>query len=357
MPPFLSDLTAARAHDLNVRDLMRVLCAKTFGSGDAIGYYLARWENTDPEKNWPLVRARFDALTTYGDTLRTKAAIGPGTTTDPTWAKPLVTPAMVGGFLALLRATSVLGKIPFTAAPFNTKLAAQTAGASSTWVTESSVKPITKLGFANVTLPIAKCQSIVVVTAELMRLAAPNSEGLLATTIRDEVVTFTDATLLSTSAVAGAPPGILNGITPVTDTGSLAGNLTALVAKFFTDRPQPIAPVVICSSAVASKIAALDLGRDVTVNGGTLLGLPVAVSPGAGANVIALDAPALFVADEGVDLDVSTQAAIEMTDAPTGTAASVVTSLYQANLAGIRAERFIYWALAIPTAVQYMVTT
>jgi hypothetical protein len=54
------------------------------------------------------------------DEWMTKAAVAPGTTTDATWTQPLVTSRLAAGFLALLRQTSVIGKLPVTAVPFNT---------------------------------------------------------------------------------------------------------------------------------------------------------------------------------------------------------------------------------------------
>jgi hypothetical protein len=112
---------------------------------------------------------------------------------------------------------------------------------------------------------------------------------------------------------------------------------------------------VILPPAVVSKVSALDLGRDVTVNGGTLLGLPVVTSPGVGANAIVVDAPALYVADGGLDLDIETDALLEMVDNPAApTPTTVMVSLWQNNLVGIRVERFIHWVKAADNAVQYL---
>ncbi len=52
--------------------------------------------------------------------------------------------------------------------------------------------------------------------------------------------------------------------------------------------------------------------------GGDILGVPLLVSPGAGSNLILLDADAILVADGGLELGNSNQATIEMSDAPSG---------------------------------------
>ena len=43
--------------------------------------------------------------------LALKAAVAAGTTTDATWAKPLINPAITSDFLPLLRAATIIGKI------------------------------------------------------------------------------------------------------------------------------------------------------------------------------------------------------------------------------------------------------
>jgi HK97 family phage major capsid protein len=351
--PRLSTLTTTQLQQQQVVDLMRVLSAKTFDAANPVDYFVQHWPRSAHRdivvKHFE--RADFDVPYTH-------AAVAAGNTTDATWAGPLMVPSLVAGFLPLVRASSIVGKVPFTPAPFNVRLTKQITGASTGWVGENVTKPVSKLGFGNVDLPWSKSLSIVVVTRELMRLAAPGSDQLLAQTLKDEIALFTDRELLgSGAAVAGVrPAGILAGVAPVTSTGDLAADLGSLVAAFFAARPSPLAPWFILSPPTASQVAALDIGRDVTVTGGTLLGLPVAVSAGAANNAIVVDAPAVYVADAGIDVDVSEYAVIQMDDAPASppVAATVATSLWQNDLAGIKAERFVHWVVAAANAVQYL---
>jgi hypothetical protein len=66
----------------------------------------------------------------------------------------------------------------------------------------------------------------------------------------------------------------------------------------------------------------------------------------------------IFLADDGqVNVDVSTEASLEMADDPTNSGSPVETtlvSLWQDNLIGLRAERFINWARARESAVAFM---
>ena len=104
--------------------------------------------------------------------------------------------------------------------------------------------------------------------------------------------------------------------------------------------------------------------------GGTFFGLPVVLSEnvpsnpgsgdpvtGAGARLILAKASEIMLADDGdVMLDASNQASLEMDSAPTSppTASTVLVSLWQHNMVGIRAERFINWTKRRAGAVQYI---
>lgn len=348
MPPRLSDFTNAELQRHQTLDLMRMLSAKTFGGADPAGYFA---------ETWPRALHRGIVTTHFEDAPFQHAVVTVGSTTGADWAAPLMAPSLLAGFVPLVKAASVLGKLPVTPAPFNTKIAKQLTGSSTTWVGEGAPKPVSKHTYGNVTLPASKCSSIIVVTSELMRLTAPESATQLQTTIKDEVSVFTDKEFLGTAAAVPnvRPAGILNGVAPITPTASLAADLATLVNTFFTNRPNALAPYVVCSPATASKIAALDMGRAVTVNGGTVLGLPVVTSPGAGANCIVVDAPVVHVADGGLDLDITPDAMLEMVDNPAGpTAATVMVSLWQDDLVGIRCERFIHWVVAAANAVQFL---
>jgi HK97 family phage major capsid protein len=90
----------------------------------------------------------------------------------------------------------------------------------------------------------------------------------------------------------------------------------------------------------------------ITMNGGTLFGLPVIVSEhvptvSAGAYVFLVNAGDIYLGDDGdISIDMSREASLEMDDAdftqdqPTG---STLVSLWQNNLVGFLAERTINW--------------
>ena len=60
---------------------------------------------------------------------QTKAAVAVGTTTDATWAGPLVVTQPLNEFLELLRPRTLLGRIPgLRQVPFNVSVPTQTTG-------------------------------------------------------------------------------------------------------------------------------------------------------------------------------------------------------------------------------------
>jgi hypothetical protein len=85
----------------------------------------------------------------------------------------------------------------------------------------------------------------------------------------------------------------------------------------------------------------------------SLMGIPVVVSGNVKAGVIILlEQSELMVADDGETVvDTSNEAALQMDDAP-ATPATPLVSLWQQNLLGIKAERFVFWMMRRAAAVQ-----
>ena len=81
--------------------------------------------------------------------LALKAAVAAGTTTDATWAKPLVNPAITSDFLPLLRAATIIGKIAgLRKVPFNVNVPGANRRRQVAWVGELKPKPVTAMAFA-----------------------------------------------------------------------------------------------------------------------------------------------------------------------------------------------------------------
>lgn len=303
-----------------------------------------------------------------------KAAVAAGTTTDATWGGPLaVLQPLAGEFVELLRPATIIGKIPnLRKVPFNVSVPKQTAGGTYGWVGQGAAKPLTAAAFATVSLTMAKAAGIIVLTEELIKTSTPSAED----TIRQEMIAgiaqFLDGQFITpgVAATSANPASITNGTTPITTAGTTPDNartdIKALIAAFVAANQTTANAVLIMSEANAFALGSAQnpLGQPIYpglgTNGGSILGIPVVTSQTAGANVVLVDARGILFADEGgVNVDVSREASLQMDSAPDNptAATTVMVSLWQRNLVGLRAERYINWVRALDTSVKYVVAT
>ena len=318
-----------------------------------------------------------------------KAAVAAGTTTDTNWAKPLVEYSnMASEFAELLRPATILGRIDgLRRVPFNIKVPRQTGGASASWVGEGTPKPVSSLAFDSITLGHTKVAGIVVMTEELVRFSNPAAEDIVRRDLVETIGGLIDKDFVdpAKAAVSGvSPASITNGVTPVVATGTTADHLRAdvktLMSNFIAANMSLSGAVWIMTETQALAIAMLlnPLGQPefpgLSINGGTagtFFGIPVILSENipaqqavagppaipAGSRIILAKASEIMLADDGqVMLDASNQASLQMDNAPANppTATTVMVSLWQMNMVGIRAERFINWTKRRAGAVQFI---
>jgi HK97 family phage major capsid protein/HK97 family phage prohead protease len=308
-----------------------------------------------------------------------KAAVSAGTTTDSSWAGPLVQyQNLASEFVEYLRPLTIIGRIPgFRHVPFKVKFPRQTGAAVAGWVGESKPKPATSLSFDSITLDQLKVAGIVPISMELVRLSSPSAETIVRDDLAAAVAQLIDHDFLDPEKAAVSnvsPASITNGVTSVGATGAAYSNLKADVKSVMElFRVANITPDVVAMNqraALALSLMETSLGNPqfpgLTMNGGPFLGMTAIVgnnldytedSPQEGDNLIFLRASEIALADEGgIEIDVSTEASIEMSTAPTDpvTSSTVLVSLWQQNLVGIRAERMINWVKRRSAAVQYI---
>lgn len=302
--------------------------------------------------------------------LQTRAAVAPGTTVQATFAAPLVPTNFLNEFLELLRPATLIGRIPgLRRVPFNISMPSQTAGGTYKWVGEGKAKPVTNAQFATVTLGMAKASGIIVLTEELVRSSAPSAQEVVRDELRNGIVQFLDTQFVDPAVAAVAnvnPASITNGVAGTAASGTTEAaaraDIKALLSGFVTSNLGLGGVVLLMNEAVAFKLAATvnSVGElafpGMSATGGNLLGIPVITSNviTAAIGIIAVHAPSILLADEGgVEIDVSREASLQMDSAPTEPPDlnTVFTSLWQMNLVGLRAERFINWGKARTGAV------
>lgn len=311
-----------------------------------------------------------------------RAAVNAGTTTDPTWAGPLVQyQQMLSDFLEFLRPKTIIGRfgtngIPaLRNVPFNIRIPRGTSGGQGYWVGEGAPKPVTSFAMDAVLLRWNKVAAIAVITQELARFSSPSAEAYVRDQLAKAIVERLDLDFVDPAITAVAdvrPASIINGVSPTpssgTDADAARTDVRVLISKFITAGMSLSTGVFITNNQTALTLSMQRnaLGQrefpDMTKDGGTLEGIPVIASeyvksvagPPAGANLILLSAEDILLADDGqATIDASTEASLQMDNAP-ATPATTSISLWQSNMIGIRAERFITWLKARPAAAQFI---
>lgn len=330
--------------------------ALTKGNAHAASEFAKKWDDTTPEVSAIL-----------------KAAVAAGSTSDTTWAGPLVQyQDMASEFISLLRPRTILGRMTgVRRVPFNIRIGRQTAGITGQFVGEGSPSPVNKLAFDNVTLPWAKASCIVVLNNELVRMANPSAEALVREDLLSGIAQYLDKRLVDPSFAGVAnvsPASLTHGVTAVASSGVTLAAITtdaeAALDKF--DQAEMEGSLTwIYARKTARRLSMFRNTNDefafptVTPEGGSFFGYPTIVSNNVEAagsptdrHVLVADQSEILLADDGeMMVDASSEASLQMNDAPSAGAQSLV-SLWQNGMVGLKIDRWIYWTKRRSQAVQ-----
>jgi HK97 family phage major capsid protein/HK97 family phage prohead protease len=302
-----------------------------------------------------------------------KAAVAAGTTADTTWAAPLVQyNDMVGEFIELLRNQTILGKLTqLTKVPFNTRIPRQTAGSTGAFVGEGLPAPVNAMAFDNVTLPWSKADCIIVLTKELARLGSPNAEALARADLLAGMSEYLDKRFIDPSfagVTSVSPASVTHGVVALASAGSTVAAITddaeRMIRAFVTARLSLQTGAWIMSPETALALSMVRgtqdnfMFPDISQNGGTFFKMPVITSKSSTAagspndgHIILIDQREVLLADDGqMMIDASGEASVQMNDAPSAGAQSLV-SFWQMGLLGLKCERWIHWVKRRSTAV------
>jgi HK97 family phage major capsid protein/HK97 family phage prohead protease len=351
------------------RMAMAVARAKSYGMGSTPEMMYradARWMSSAPE---------------VADVL--KAAVNAGDTTTATWAAELAYAQNIAAeFIEFLRPQTIIGRVTgWRSVPFNVRVASQTSGSTGYWVGQGKPIPMSQMATSSVSLGIAKVAGMVSIDKELARLSTPSAEGLVRTDLARECQETLDLSLIDPNQGGQTniqPASLTYAVTPVTPSGT---NYAAFVTDVKSLFATAIAAnldisratwVISPTTALALSLMVTSLGNPqfpgLTINGGTLMGLPVIVSQQAliagspqYSNIMVLLFPGeVFLADDGVaNVEASDQVAIQMLDNPTNqsTATSTPTtmvSMFQTESIAVKAVRYINWAKARSQACAFI---
>lgn len=337
----------------------RMVIAKTLArlsDVSAIGIAHKRWGNSNPE---------------IVETI--KAAVAGGGTDAGEWGAELVRAERYqGDFIDYLYSRTIFDKLPLREVPANINIAGQDGTATAYWVGQSKSTPVSKVDFMDVTLTPLKVAALAVVSKELLRDSSPSAEKLVRDALVEASAQRVDQTFLGAgAAVAGvSPAGILNGLTAGTSAGAdiegVIADVKALYAGFIAaNNSDGLQFVTTQSLAKSLGLMQNALGNfqfpGLGVNGGTLLGDTVTAGGNVGAGDLILLKPSDIykIGDRGVEVTLSTEAAIEMDSAPAGasdtpTANTSVVSMFQTDSVAIKVVRPLNYAKRRASAVAYI---
>ena len=293
----------------------------------------------------------------------------PGTGLAGNWAEDLnVVNTVEGDFLAALRPATIVGRLPLRASAFNVKRIIQNATNTATWVGRAVAKPVGEGDYDTVQVDQSKIAGIVVLTDDQIMSSVIDSVEATRQDLVGQIAQFADEQFTDPAVAAVAninPASVTNGVTAIPASGNTAADLRAdlfaMLQKFSDANMGQGGVTLVMNSAAASGLAFLTnaLGNPefegITVNGGTLRGIPLIVSDAvphdsSGGLIIAIKSSEVFLAQNGgIRVDMSRDATIDMAGGNSPT-----YSLFQKNSVALRAEWWVSWKKARAQAVQYI---
>jgi HK97 family phage major capsid protein len=278
-----------------------------------------------------------------------KAAVNPQSTSDMAYQP------VADSFIGAMRSSSI--PLQFQSAmrgvPLLTRIFVNTAGETAVEVLENTSIPVLKGNWTNTTLSPRKFAGITVQTNELTISGTPNAALALSNDLAEAVSEVENYSFVSPYQSGS----VLYGASHFTCTGSTLGYVDADL-KNLVDRVSGAhkkGSVFLMAQETATSLSLVRGSGggaaypDVNPQGGFLLGLPVLITTAcsddyspSGRIVGLVDPSQVFWADDGgVSIIASTEAALQQSDAPSGSAQQV--SLFQSDATAFKATRISSW--------------
>lgn len=277
-------------------------------------------------------------------------------------------------FSEFVRPLTVIGRLKgLHHVPLQVRLINGTGGTQASWTGEGMPKPLSRAAFENLQLNPLKVIAMTIVSNELLRYSTPKADQTLQNDMASAVAESMDLAFLDylNDGSAGVrPASVTSGVTPLVSAGSSVAQIDQDLAAMTAQLTAAGSTLLNASWVMRAEIAtALSLKRGsggapaylgITSIGGTLLGLPVIVTPHISAQsegdaIALIDASAIAIGDEDdVRIEITTQASIQMADDPSIDGSAVQVSLWQTGCTGILVERYVNWHLRRPGFVSVM---
>jgi hypothetical protein len=276
--------------------------------------------------------------------------------------------------LEFIRPLTITGRLQgMKVTAFDAALTAMSGGTAAAWVGEGLPVPLSKPTFARLATPLGrlKLMAMAVEAEELVKISDPDAELTVGHNFVGACVAAADSSFIdpASAAVAKARPASVTYGSPAFASGGSTALLIDVDLGKLIESLLAHGSTLEWASWVIHPVTAAFLARlrnangdyaypDVTVLGGTLMGLPVITSasvPHGGSpsigSICLVDAARIWIAeDPAIEIGISKTASLQMLDNPTNdsvtpTATSMV-SMFQTGSIALRGLRTINWQIA-----------
>ncbi|MGE3508425.1 MAG: phage major capsid protein [Vicinamibacterales bacterium] len=264
-------------------------------------------------------------------------------------------------YLAVVESRTILGRLRGTMpAPPGTNLTGTINDPDGSFVTAGGLIPAARINFTAAHTEPSLIALILALTRDLVRSTDDRSTSYVERVLTRAIRRAEDRLLLDDEAAVSGhrPAGLLHGRSSV-GSGS-PDTLGDSIYNLFTAVSDGAAefPTFVCSPRAAMHLACLTTASgqlrfpNAGPLGGDIAGVPLITSPAAGNRLVLIDGAQIVVSDEGMTVDKSDVAAIELDDAPSGSGQLVAAM--QTNSTFLKVLRYIDWRTVNDDAVAFL---
>jgi HK97 family phage major capsid protein len=265
-----------------------------------------------------------------------------------------------GGFIESLRSATIVGRLGLRPALLNARMVVGGGSAVASFADEGQPKPLTADAFTAIELPPRKCVGWAILTKELLKASHQQAADIVLAALRRAVEGALDRAFIDPTAAGSVTAGAVT----ITSSGNDLASIDADLKAVLSQAGDMVSPTWVLHPMSAVYLSTLrgsggaPAFPGISVRGGVLLGVPAITSSAVARTgspterlIALIDADQVLLADDGeTELQVAKDASVMMTTDPVSGATALV-SLWQHNLLGLRAERWLNWAAVRTGAV------
>lgn len=269
-------------------------------------------------------------------------------------------------FLQVVDKRTARGRLALREAPLNTRVPRRTNRVTASWALGGYPLAFAKYNFDDPSMYPGKYGFLKGFQDSLLRLPEEQAVNYIISAATADMSYSDDELFLSDSAALSSEEtsaGILNGVVESGDgsPASLATDMEALWTDCRdgdSDRPHYILSARGGQYLASRRVDGTPEFPNVGPLGGSINGVPVLISRSAGNRLILVDADAIVENDGGLEVERSTQAAVQQDSAPTTNSATAthtqLVSAFQTGLVVMKFVRYSSWLKLEDDAVSFI---